>query len=807
MNKNSNIKLINLIVRAALALLILAAILAGPLTLPAYGQTPTVNLVVGGEGATPWSIVNIKPGDSGTKTVTLHNDSSWDGIVKIWVSDITEADLNGDGAVLDDYLRFDINCAGLSTNLTLPTRIHQLPQNTDDYRHITIGSLLAGETKTLTWTWSFPETGTPQNEAQGDSLTFSIKYTLFVTEPPPAVPEPATTPEPESAPGPTTEPEPTPPAGKGLGLMVNTIPDTPVVGKQASAKSTSGAELKITGSIITIENQDETSYVNIPVALPESERLESYTDSNGTTFRDKKIVFTSLDANGEPEVNVTINTDDAKGRGDVARAKVNSMFLDILEKKTELVPKDLTNEESAESVQSAHVVNQLSAEVAASINVTLLTVPQNAVIHSTITDTLRPDVQSALALTIVDDNKVVDDIAFVLEVEKTNLPNGTVLGEARITMKVSAEYAQEAGIENFRIYRFDEENRQGEMLETRFEGYDNEGKAVFVGISPRGLSVFVLTVLEPLAQEGAITATETMDIALDILGRVTLVKADTTGRVITTTQATDPDGKIILNLYSGSTILTSEGEVPRRLVITPVQVNLPATGTIVDRIYQIQAYLDDDDKNPRPFTISPSGTLTLTYQESALPANTLLLSLAYYDTRYNWTRLSATAVMLQGELSLNLREAMIFALLAERGTPTIFAPFFRVSNLVVQPAKVAAGEKIIASIITTNIGSIAGTYKLELKLDGAVIDNVSVSLEPGESRIVSFNFVVKDTGIHQVEIAGLKDKVTVTETSNLWRIILVGVCPILIILGYRKKRNDKDNWSTGLKTSDWLVDE
>ena len=51
---------------------IIALVLLGSLPVPVQAQDP-VDLVLGGEGATPWSIEDIMPCDSGTKTVTLHN--------------------------------------------------------------------------------------------------------------------------------------------------------------------------------------------------------------------------------------------------------------------------------------------------------------------------------------------------------------------------------------------------------------------------------------------------------------------------------------------------------------------------------------------------------------------------------------------------------------------------------------------------------------------------------------------------------------------------------------------------------------
>lgn len=164
-------------IRLALSLIVgLALVSLAPV--PAQAEDPVIDLVLGGEGATSWNIINIKPGDSGTKTVTLHNAGYRDGSITIWVSDIGEIDYGGDGAVLDEYLLFNLSCDRLSTNMTLPATINELPQNSFASDYIKVSRLYAGETVTLVWEWEFSETGEPQNDAQGDSLSFTINYLL-----------------------------------------------------------------------------------------------------------------------------------------------------------------------------------------------------------------------------------------------------------------------------------------------------------------------------------------------------------------------------------------------------------------------------------------------------------------------------------------------------------------------------------------------------------------------------------------------------------------------------------------------------
>ena len=161
--------------RLALAL-ILGLALIGFSPMPVQAQP--IDLELGGEGAISWDISNIQPGDSGTKIVELHNAGSKPGLVTIWISNIEEVDYAGDGATLDNYVLFNLSVARLRTNITLPATIHELPQIGYDPNYLRIDALRPHETLALTWEWEFPETGEPQNDAQGDSFSFTINYLL-----------------------------------------------------------------------------------------------------------------------------------------------------------------------------------------------------------------------------------------------------------------------------------------------------------------------------------------------------------------------------------------------------------------------------------------------------------------------------------------------------------------------------------------------------------------------------------------------------------------------------------------------------
>ena len=180
---------------------IIGLVMLGSLPAPVQAdEDPAlIKLELGGEGATSWDIENILPCSSGTKTITLQNTGSLNGFVIIWISDIvSDEGLNPEPETdkaqpgeLDDYLLFTLSTdpgGRLDTDISFPATINDFPPSVGGPGHIWINPLNAGETITLYWDWELPcETG---NDAQGDTLSFTINFYLEELPLPPPPPPP-----------------------------------------------------------------------------------------------------------------------------------------------------------------------------------------------------------------------------------------------------------------------------------------------------------------------------------------------------------------------------------------------------------------------------------------------------------------------------------------------------------------------------------------------------------------------------------------------------------------------------------------
>jgi hypothetical protein len=250
MANGRQLMMIKCVASLALAIIILAS-----LALPASAQDNPVDLKLGGEGATRWNITNIEPGDSGTKTVTLHNAGLRNGFVTMWISDIVSSEgINPESETdtaepgeLEQYLLLNISCSLLDSNISLPTTIDKLPHSASDPDYIKISPLNVGDTIILDWQWRLP--AETSNEVQGDSLSFTVNYMLeefppttlagWWLPPPPSPPAPAPSPpspspsppSPPPSPSPPAPPSPSPPSTEGEEMVTGAVaPIWPLVG-------------------------------------------------------------------------------------------------------------------------------------------------------------------------------------------------------------------------------------------------------------------------------------------------------------------------------------------------------------------------------------------------------------------------------------------------------------------------------------------------------------------------------------------------------------------------------------------------
>jgi len=80
---------------------------------------------------------------------------------------------------------------------------------------------------------------------------------------------------------------------------------------------------------------------------------------------------------------------------------------------------------------------------------------------------------------------------------------------------------------------------------------------------------------------------------------------------------------------------------------------------------------------------------------------------------------------------------------------------FRVSNLFISPTVVNLGQVVTISCLVENIGTESGTKTVACKVEGEIMAEQSVTLEPGESRAISFEVTPTIAKTYSVTVDGL----------------------------------------------------
>jgi hypothetical protein len=80
--------------------------------------------------------------------------------------------------------------------------------------------------------------------------------------------------------------------------------------------------------------------------------------------------------------------------------------------------------------------------------------------------------------------------------------------------------------------------------------------------------------------------------------------------------------------------------------------------------------------------------------------------------------------------------------------------YFQISNVSIKPERVKQGQTVAISLTVTNTGERPGVYNANLLIKGMTEASEDVSLDPGETKSVTFN-VIKDTaGFYPISIDG-----------------------------------------------------
>ena len=214
------------------------------------------------------------------------------------------------------------------------------------------------------------------------------------------------------------------------------------------------------------------------------------------------------------------------------------------------------------------------------------------------------------------------------------------------------------------------------------------------------------------------------------------------------------DGKVILYLTEDTIGLNSYGYPLRSISINERDSypDPPEYYKIIPPVYYI---------TPDGATFEPPIDLTINYDDSLVPE--LLaeknLVVATCDTSNNeWEILESIVDPEKDTIKSKVSHFSLFAVLAP-----IHPASFTATDLSVTPTEVYPGEEVSITVLANNTGSLTGTYEISLVVNNAITKSREITLNGGDSELVSFSLTADTVGEHVVEVGELKSTFIVQE--------------------------------------------
>ncbi len=134
-------------------------------------------------------------------------------------------------------------------------------------------------------------------------------------------------------------------------------------------------------------------------------------------------------------------------------------------------------------------------------------------------------------------------------------------------------------------------------------------------------------------------------------------------------------------------------------------------------------------------------------------------------------RISPAVVIVGAGLALGGGAALLYALTVRA------APEFEVSDLVISPEVVGVGQSVAISVLVINVGTETGSKTIICEVEGPIMEQ-TVTLEPGESRVVSFEVTPEVAKAYSVSVDGLYGSFEATEEEVAVFSVVLGVSPL-----------------------------
>jgi len=280
---------------------------------------------------------------------------------------------------------------------------------------------------------------------------------------------------------------------------------------------------------------------------------------------------------------------------------------------------------------------------------------------------------------------------------------------------------------------------------------------------------------------------------VNFLGKITSVTATNDGRPEKRIAAPDLNGIHLLEIEAG----TGASDNTKKMV-TLIEIReansppLPENTRLVGKAYEF---------NPAGTVFDRQIRLTLGYNVDELPEGVTSVGAAYYTTGDGWVYLppESSSVAELGKLTAPVNHFTVFAILATVPEPGYWQALprdsFKLTNLKIIPSTstffgnipyiIKTGKEVIVTADVTNTSGQRGKYAATLKINGTDKETKEITLEPGQTKTVSFSATINEPGSYVIQVGDLSGDLISQVRINWWLwaasvVILIALCWFII---------------------------
>jgi len=230
---------------------------------------------------------------------------------------------------------------------------------------------------------------------------------------------------------------------------------------------------------------------------------------------------------------------------------------------------------------------------------------------------------------------------------------------------------------------------------------------------------------------------------------------DTNGYITDKAVVESSDGKITVVAEEGASIKHENDDPVTEIAIsetfTPAAIT--TLSVIISKAYKIE---------PEQAVIDGPVSVCMVYDPAEIIAGTGvddLLIARWYEPGHEWIIVDEPVIdTVVNTVCVPLEKFGIYVIMIPSRPAT-----FAVSNLVIEPEEAMIGENIDISVLVTNTGDLSAQYRLDLRIDNAVVTSKWITLDGGAGITVMFSVSAVRAGTYAVSLWDKTGEFTVTQ--------------------------------------------